>query len=169
MDGGYGNDVLVGGSGDDFISDDTSSDITNNNGDDVLVGGVGYDTLAGGGGDDLLKGYGGDYAEIDVLRGDAGADSYVLASADNLYYDRSSASGNDRDYAVMQDFDSSDVITLNGSQSDYSLRSDELGSQSTTDSATQADTLIYYGDSELIGIVEDTSGLSLSSSNFTFV
>ena len=42
----------------------------------------------------------------------------------------------------------------------------ELGSQSGNDSATEADTLIYFGESELIGVVEDKSGLSLSSDNF---
>ena len=162
LDGGYGSDRIIGGSGNDFISDDSLPD-TVNNGNDSLIGGVGADTLAGGGGNDSLSGYGGDYFEIDKLSGQNGADNFVLASSDNLYYDRSNKSGSDRDYAVIQDFDSSDVITLNGSESDYSLRSGELGNQSSTDSANDADTLIYFGDSELIGVVEDNSGISFDN------
>ena len=46
LDGGAGNDVLVGGDGDD--------DIKGDEGDDVLIGGDGVDTLDGGPGDDIL-------------------------------------------------------------------------------------------------------------------
>jgi Ca2+-binding RTX toxin-like protein len=46
MNGGQGNDVLIGGDGDDTIS--------GGDGDDVLLGGPGFDTLDGGAGDDVL-------------------------------------------------------------------------------------------------------------------
>ncbi len=46
VNGGIGDDVLIGGDGDDIIS--------GNEGDDVLLGGPGTDTLDGGPGDDTL-------------------------------------------------------------------------------------------------------------------
>ena len=46
VNGGVGDDVLIGGDGDDIIS--------GNEGDDVLLGGPGVDTLDGGPGDDTL-------------------------------------------------------------------------------------------------------------------
>jgi Ca2+-binding RTX toxin-like protein len=46
IDGGVGDDVLIGGDGNDTIS--------GGEGDDVLLGGPGFDTLDGGPGDDVL-------------------------------------------------------------------------------------------------------------------
>jgi Ca2+-binding RTX toxin-like protein len=46
IDGGVGDDVLIGGDGDDTISGDE--------GDDVLLGGPGFDTLDGGPGDNVI-------------------------------------------------------------------------------------------------------------------
>jgi len=46
LDGGPGNDVLIGGDGDDVLNGGP--------GDDVLIGGPGLDTLDGGGDDDIV-------------------------------------------------------------------------------------------------------------------
>ena len=62
MEGGFGNDTLIGWSGDDMIYGD--------GGNDSLNGGVGNDTLYGGVGDDSLSGVGGN----DILIGGFGAD-----------------------------------------------------------------------------------------------
>jgi Ca2+-binding RTX toxin-like protein len=62
LNGGAGNDVLVGGNSDDTIS--------GGDGRDVLVGNGGKDNLSGGAGDDLLEGGSGD----DTLDGGAGKD-----------------------------------------------------------------------------------------------
>jgi Ca2+-binding RTX toxin-like protein len=80
IDGGAGNDhilgnqgadTLSGGAGDDVISGNDGDDTLNGDaGDDILHGGAGSDTLNGGADNDEL--YGGDGA--DTLNGDAGDD-----------------------------------------------------------------------------------------------
>ena len=62
LNGGAGNDILVGGNAADTIN--------GGDGRDVLVGNGGKDALSGGAGDDLLEGGGGD----DTLDGGAGRD-----------------------------------------------------------------------------------------------
>ena len=72
--GGAGNDTLIGNAGDDILQGGT--------GDDQILGGSGNDSLSGGSGDDsLLGGQGDDIAfggsGADSLRGEEGADTLV--------------------------------------------------------------------------------------------
>ncbi len=69
--GGDGNDDLFGGAGDDFLKGDAGDDdLDGDDGDDRLFGGLGEDTLEGGAGNDLLEGG----EAYDRLRGGAGDD-----------------------------------------------------------------------------------------------
>jgi len=79
LNGGDGNDVLVGGGGRDEIAfgNEGDDEIRGNGGDDVLWGGVGDDFLKGEGDDDILLGGPGS----DLLNGGAGADLFVLLDA----------------------------------------------------------------------------------------
>lgn len=80
INGGSGDDTVVGGAGRDTINGDS--------GDDLLIGWRGADTIAGGSGNDIL--YGDDFgfngiAGDDVLRGGAGNDTlYGGARSDRL-------------------------------------------------------------------------------------
>ncbi|MFM9970939.1 MAG: calcium-binding protein, partial [Burkholderiales bacterium] len=69
LQGGAGDDTLVGYAGDDFLN--------GNGGSDTLRGYYGNDTLSGGTGNDLLDGGKGN----DILQGQAGEDVYVFESA----------------------------------------------------------------------------------------
>ena len=72
LDGGWGNDVLIGGAGDDTLSDSGWS------GNDILIGGAGNDTLDAGNGNDILQGGTGN----DVLSGGYGNDTYLYNRGD---------------------------------------------------------------------------------------
>ena len=88
MNGGVGNNTLIGGSGNDSLVAhsgkasgryDTSINFVSGNnkldggsGDDALIGGLGSDTLIGGSGNDTLNGGLGS----DTLTGGDGADSF---------------------------------------------------------------------------------------------
>lgn len=73
IEGGDGNDVLLGLGGDDLIDAGAGDDfVEGNTGDDTLIGGDGNDTLAGGAGiDDIRGGAGDDVLGIDRLDSDA--------------------------------------------------------------------------------------------------
>ena len=74
VNGGDGNDVIIGSDGHDMLAGGNGDDYLNGKrGDDRLVGGPGNDTLAGGAGADALSGGLGD----DVLNGHAGIDILV--------------------------------------------------------------------------------------------
>ncbi|MGY6278400.1 calcium-binding protein, partial [Methylomonas sp. MgM2] len=89
IDGGAGNDTLIGNAGDDVLVGGRGSDILSG-GDDTFVvegvdsgydrfeGGAGFDTIVGGGGDDLIRlhQFGGAYA---VERIDGGLGSNTIA------------------------------------------------------------------------------------------
>lgn len=88
IDGGAGNDVIMGGSGDDSISGGAGDDIILANagndrvsgdlGNDVLMGGDGNDRLDGGKGDNMLFGDGG----VDKIRSKSTTDIISAASED---------------------------------------------------------------------------------------
>lgn len=82
MEGGNGNDTLVGTSGDDTLSGDAGIDrIKAGLGDDLVLGGAGIDTINGEGGNDTLIGGDGSDTLVgdgaDTLFGDAGNDSLI--------------------------------------------------------------------------------------------
>ena len=108
LDGGNGNDELLGGAGRDTL--------TGGNGNDELDGGAGDGRLFGGNGNDLLIGGLGD----DVFQGDNGNDRYTGgAGADMILLGRS-FHGND----VGTDFDTgADTIQL---ENGVSLRSSRV-------------------------------------------
>lgn len=166
--GGKGNDDLRGQSGNDkLFGEDGDDKLRGHRGDDVLIGGVGHDTLIGGPGDDLLIGVQVDdltpgQGEQDVYRGGRGADTFVLGDALGIHYDDGNASSlGYADYGLIKTFQlDEDVIRLHGSAELY-----ELGSG-------QGDTFIFAkGEGqtpELIGVVDNVTGLDLNSSAFEY-
>ncbi|MGA7934582.1 MAG: SBBP repeat-containing protein, partial [Kovacikia sp.] len=161
LSSGKGNDVLYGLAGNDKLD--------GGEGNDILHGGVGNDEVSGGKGNDII--YGVDFnsakpglAEIDTLKGDDGADLFVLGSAKQIYY-----LGNGKsDYALINDLklDQGDKIqlsqyTASGSTASYSLQTDIAGLPKGTG---------IFANGDLIGIVKDVKGLSLSNKSvFTYV
>ncbi|GAB4173419.1 MAG: hypothetical protein Fur006_02720 [Coleofasciculaceae cyanobacterium] len=154
-----GNDSLYGGDGIDNLLGDAGNDfLLGGNGNDRLVG-VSY-TFFGSG-------------EIDRLTGNDGGDSFILGLPGIVFYNDGNFSTNGiSDYAVITDFQVAqgigDVIQLGGTVSNYVLKSSPIAVGSDA-----ADTAIYLKNSnsadELIGVVQDVSGLSLSSNAFSFV
>jgi Ca2+-binding RTX toxin-like protein len=145
---------------------------------DRLTGGGGSDTLNGGNGRDRLTGsdpasdIGPDDTEIDILTGGGNADTFIVGDANAVYYDSLfNPVAQDRDYAVIADFEPGvDVIQLRGSAERYQLQELSIGDRTGTG------VVLLGGDSpgitipdRLLALVEGESGLSLNSSNFTFV
>ena len=80
IDGGDGNDWILGGVGDDIIVGGDGNDfIRGGAGDDVISGGEGNDYLFGRSGDDILIGGNGS----DLLFGNAGDDLLIAGTTDN--------------------------------------------------------------------------------------
>ncbi|MEM8809344.1 MAG: beta-propeller fold lactonase family protein [Cyanobacteria bacterium P01_G01_bin.38] len=167
--GGNGADNLWGQNGNDKLFGEADDDhLRGNNGDDVLIGGLGNDTVNGGQGDDLLIGAQVESltpgaGEVDIYKGGQGADTFVLGDALSVHYDDGNSSSlGFGDYGLIQDFklNQQDVIRLHGSADLY-----ELGS-------IQGNTVIFYkGEeqaAELIGIVQNVTGLDLNSTAFEY-
>ena len=73
MRGLDGNDTLDGGDGNDVVMGDIDNDVLDGgNGHDILDGGIGNDTLRGGASDDSLDGWTG----VDTMIGGTGNDNY---------------------------------------------------------------------------------------------
>jgi Ca2+-binding RTX toxin-like protein len=77
LDGGLGNDVLIGGAGDDTID--------GGDGDDVLVGSDGFDTLNGGAGDDTL--IDGEVVTDGAVAGEEFLDEHARVAGDDTVLD----------------------------------------------------------------------------------
>jgi VCBS repeat-containing protein len=153
LDGGAGNDVLNGGKNNDLL--------VGGSGNDWLEGDLGNDTLIGV--DDSLTNPGA--GERDVLRGNSGVDLFVLGDAETVFYDDDGttlALGN-VGRAIIREFDIGvDKIQLHGAAGDYRLIATAAGNTNIYENTGSV--------RELIGVVEGTTGLSLSSSSqFTFV
>lgn len=83
MQGGEGDDVVIGSAGDDTIRGDAGDDrLLGGRGNDRIQGGAGNDTLAGGTGADRLEGEEGD----DLLMGDGGDDVLDGGAGVDLLY-----------------------------------------------------------------------------------
>ncbi|MEM6255959.1 MAG: NF038122 family metalloprotease [Cyanobacteria bacterium P01_D01_bin.156] len=138
----------------DFIQVEVSNDILRGGaGDDQLYGGLGNDTLNGT--DEVAVGY----SEKDTLTGGSGADVFILADADQVYY----GTQGDADYATITDFDAAvDQVQL-------------LGSVSYTQQTQGRDIYLYLsnpgsaGGSDLIAVFNNTTTLDLTSQAFSYV
>lgn len=136
---------------------------TGNDLDNILRGNRGSNVLSGQAGSDTLIGYGGIRQEYDRLTGGSGSDTFVLGDFQGSFYE-------DLGYGTITDFDVKasvldlefDQIQLTGELSDYRLGSHDWSGSSA------ADTIIYKGD-DVIGVVQDVTGLSLTSDSFTTV
>ena len=104
--------------------------------------------------------------ELDVHVGGAGSDIFVLGDDEKVYYDDTiSSSAGFEDYVLIWDFESGiDQIQLVGSASDYRLEAAPSG----LPSGTAIYALNPSGPDELIGIVNDISGLTLNSADFAY-
>ncbi|HLP88298.1 MAG TPA: SBBP repeat-containing protein [Nostocaceae cyanobacterium] len=165
LNGDAGNDELKGGSGNDFLLGGSGNDkLFGEAGNDTLTGGSGNDELDGGDGLDILMGVNPDAAlagwgEIDKLKGGNQADLFVLGDSNQAYY----VGQDNLDYGLINDFklDQLDKIQLSGIASNYSLGVDVPGLPKGTG---------IFLENDLIGIVQDVKGLSLSNSDvFVFV
>ncbi|MBD2328880.1 CARDB domain-containing protein [Alkalinema sp. FACHB-956] len=157
-----GNDIISGLRGDDDLFGNGGNDtLFGDRGDDNLFGGIGDDWLDGGAGDDWLWGVNVNdtspgSGEIDTLIGGFGADEFYLGSETKVFY----SSPVLEDYAKIVDFDpTEDTIVLNGSAANYTL-------QRTSGSLPTG--LGIYRSSELIGIIQGASTLSLTGSYFAY-
>ena len=153
---GYaGNDTLVAGSQNSLI-----------------IGGAGNDSLTGGSGKDVLVGVDPNSTtagrgEIDTLTHSGQGDRFILGDSNQVYYnDGNSTNRGLDDYAKIVGFSATtgDKIQLKGKATDYSI--------DTSPVSGVAGTAIYnnlFGQPELIGIVQNVSGLNLTSAAFSYV
>ncbi len=134
-------------------------------------GTTGNDLLLGGSSNNLLVGVNPNSTagkgEIDTLIGSGNRERFILGDANRVYYnDGDSTNSGINDYANIIGFSATagDVIQLKGKAADYSL--------GTAPAGINAGTAIYNnrsGEPELIGIVQNTSGLSLTDGYFNYV
>lgn len=169
LSGGEGNDTLRGGNGNDTLEgNDGNDNLAGQGGNDFLEGGDGRDTVTGSDGDDVLVGVDPNgnlgVGERDILRGNAGSDTFVLGDASSVYYDDNAAtvSASAVGQAIIKDFViNQDIIQLSSTGS-YQLQQTNGGSTvifETSDAVR-----------ERIAIVQGVTGLNLSdSSQFQFV
>ncbi|MFM6748372.1 MAG: Calx-beta domain-containing protein, partial [Dolichospermum sp.] len=169
INGGEGNDTINGGAGNDTINGGDDNDTINaGGGNDTINGGGGNDNINAGGGNDIIDGVNGasltpGLGEIDSLTGGTGSDRFILGNATTAYYDDGNTLTNgSNDYADITDFNIGDIIQLQGTSSNYLL------------TVVGADTQILINKpgtepDELIGIVRNQTGLSLTGTSFSYV
>ena len=164
LDGGLGDDSLVGYGGNDRLfgqggSDTLRGDAHNDNlyggaDNDHLFGGGDNDALFGGTGDDIVSGDGG----FDTISGGAGDDS--LTGGGNWdVFEFSDGFGNDTitDFDVTNSFEHIDLSGVSGVGSFSDL----------TISAAGANTIIDFGDGNTITLIGVSDG-SLTANEFVF-
>jgi Ca2+-binding RTX toxin-like protein len=136
-------------------------------GNDTLIGGAGNDEITGGAGNDIIDGVNGTtltpgQGEIDILKGGTGNDLFVLGNVTKDYYDdNNNLTNGSSDYADIADFNTGDIIQLQGSSTNYLLN------------VVGADTQILINKpgtepDELIGIVRNQTALNLTSNSFVY-
>ena len=171
--GGYGSDKLHGQNGNDSLKGGDGKDtLYGDNGNHKLFGGPDSDDLRGGSGNDVLDGYYVGSTEVDTLRGDLGADTFVLGHISpngQRYYGYAGYN-----WAYIQDFDRNqkDKIQVIGSKGDYKLTTryeKDAGSDDTLN-GRGLDTLIWKGN-DVLAVVVDRSGTGKISldSDFNFI
>jgi uncharacterized protein YkwD len=171
INGTANNDSLTGGTASETINGLAGNDtIQAGAGNDSLHGGLGNDTLLGGDGNDTLIGANSSATnpgrgEIDSLNGGRGSDRFVLGNSSRVFYTDGTSAAGTTDYALIQNFrlTEGDVIQLRGSASNYVLGSAPNGLPTGTAIFLKAST------NELIGVVQGATGLSLTSSAFSYV
>ena len=122
---------------------------------DVIIAGIGNDLAVGGLGDDIINGTdaaSAGYFERDRLWGGAGSDTFVLGDQYQAYYQGEQ----NEDYALVKDFDSSDIIQLHGSTDNYTVEQNG------------ADANLYYN-GDLVAIFEKTTYTAEHYSQARFV
>ena len=171
LEGQNGNDTIFGGDGNDFIVGDAN--------DDVLNGGAGNDTINGGNGVDIITGaslvtLG--VGEIDIIRGDSGADIIKLGTDSTSFYDDGLAGNGTDDYALIRRYNvTADTIEL------YSGNNYFLGASSVpgrgngtaiyidSDASGTLDTSV----DELIGLLQgrrlNSGQITATTQGFTFI
>ena len=145
-----------------------NDNIYTGDGDDTIVGGAGNDTLAAFGGNDILLGVNVNnlnpgIGERDTLNGGSGADKFILGDSTWIGYDDGlTTNAGTNDYAEIADFNTSenDVIQLRGGVN-YLL------------TVVGADTQLFIDKpnaepDELIAIIKNRTGLSLTGSYFVY-
>jgi peptidoglycan/xylan/chitin deacetylase (PgdA/CDA1 family) len=141
----------------------TGNTIQGSAGNDLLTGGSANSSLVGVDPTSATAGKG----QIDTLIDSGNANRFILGDTNQVYYhDGNIANSGLTDYAKIVGFsaNSGDVIQLKGKAADYSLRAAQPG--------LDAGTAIYHnllGQPELIGIIQNGSGLSLTGSYFNYV
>lgn len=165
LDGGAGFDQLLSAAGDDFLRGGDNNDfLTAGQGDDTLFGDAGNDTLFGADSAD------GSVGTIDVLTGGTGSDTFGLGISSSVFYNDNLSSGSTQpsdidDYALIEDFNTAeDTIQLHAGVQ-YILGSSPISGVSGT-GIFQVDSGGFSTD--LIGVVQNVSGLDLRSSAFSF-
>ncbi len=174
VNGGANGDILTGSTAtNNIIQGFAGNDrLTAGSKNDVLIGGTGNDTLIGGAGKDILVGVDPTSAtagrsEIDTLTSAGLGDRFVLGDVNQVYYnDGNNTNSGLNDYAKIVGFSSTagDIIQLKGKAADYSLSSPPL--------LLGLGTAIYnntFGQPELIGVVQNVFGLSLTGSYINYV
>ncbi|MBD1938887.1 choice-of-anchor Q domain-containing protein [Microcoleus sp. FACHB-68] len=170
IDGVAGNDSLYGGLGSDFLNGNLGNDkLYGQDSNDTLIGSAGNDSLYGGIGSDTLIGVNATgitpgVGEVDLLRGESGADTFVLGDRTKGYYKNAGLTSQGlMDYAIIADFNGNeDKIQLYGSASNYQLLQSSTGTQILAGSGSIKD--------ELIGVIQGgATNLSLTSSYFKYV
>ncbi|NJO71740.1 MAG: hypothetical protein HC825_08805 [Oscillatoriales cyanobacterium RM1_1_9] len=147
---------------------DKDNNLTGTPGNDVIISGAGNDRISAGAGDDVLIGVNDQninpgLGEQDRLKGDAGADTFVLGNSTKVFYKDNSAtiSGGWKGRAVIVDFSSGeDRIQLSAS-GNYQL---EVAQNSTR--IFEISGLVK----DVIGVVNNTTDLNLQNlDQFVFV
>lgn len=181
LNGDAGNDILQGGRGQDTLNGGGGNDqLRGGAEDDLIFGGTGNDNINGGRGQDTLTGVdptaGRGVGEVDILRGGANSDLFVLGDADGVYYnDGDAASLGWGDYALLRDFRTTeDVIQLSGNAAQYSVVNAQTYLRGNLpDRILNNSVAILFtdgsGSDELIAIVKGYNSLDLNQSYFSFV
>ncbi len=138
------------------------NNLAGTNSNDLLTGGSGSNVLVGVNAASMTAGKG----EIDTLIHAGTSNRFVLGDTKQVYYnDGNSTNAGLADYAKILGFSTAtDVIQLKGKASDYTL--------SAAPASLGTGTAIYdklLGQPELIGFVQNVSGLNINASYFKFV
>lgn len=161
-----GNDTVTGAGGNDTLRGDSGNDLLyGNDGSDLLLGGTGNDTVIGGAGNDVLdafyySGLSGN-GEVDYLRGDTGADTFVIGD----YYGKGYLGSS---WAVIQDFSNlqGDKIKVQGSLSQYQLRSGSQYGYSSNDTAIVLSSNPNEVLAVALGVSSSNGSIQLSTRDF---